>query len=165
MIVFISGLPGAGKTTVGTQIAEHFGWQFFDADTVMTSAAKAKTQSDELLSKDELTEWITDTVIPEALELEKNGPVVVAGWVATEANYQLLKNSAENVLFLYLQTTLETLLSRTRGRTDHVAGEEIVRLCWRDIDTLCLPGTVIDNQQSVENVVRDCVDLISKEQE
>jgi gluconokinase len=70
MIVVLMGVSGAGKTTIGTLLAERLGTVFADADDYHPAANKAKMAAGQPLNDDDRQPWL------EAL----NG--VMRGWAA-----------------------------------------------------------------------------------
>lgn len=113
MRVFLVGLPGSGKSTVGKHLATHFNAGFFDLDEVIKERAGADIP------------WIFDVEgetgfrdREESAVADFTGydDVVVAtggGVVLREANRAAMK---ANCTVVYLSASLDTLVARTAGK-------------------------------------------------
>jgi gluconokinase len=58
MIVVLMGVSGAGKTTIGTLLAERVGTVFADADDFHPAANKAKMAAGQALNDDDRQPWL-----------------------------------------------------------------------------------------------------------
>jgi gluconokinase len=58
MIVVLMGVSGAGKTTIGTLLAERLGTVFADADDYHPAANKAKMAAGQPLNDDDRQPWL-----------------------------------------------------------------------------------------------------------
>lgn len=154
MIVFISGLPGAGKSTVGAALAEKLSWQFCEADDFLTDDMKAQISRGELLTPEQLDTWVLEGVIPGLVHAEQNGPVVAAGILAEPDFRERLITSAEAVIFYNLDVPYDVLVERISER-DHIAKREMLDKCWPERARFVLNGHTINATQSVENIVEE----------
>lgn len=154
MIVFISGLPGSGKSTVGVMVAQKFGWAFVEADDFLSQEAKEQVKAGQLLSPEQLDSWVVDGVIPNLILLEKKGPVVASGLLSEEKFVSTLSARSLKILYINLEVPYEVLKQRVSAR-DHFAGADILEKCWELRDKLVLPGPTINAAQSLQKVVED----------
>lgn len=56
MVIFIHGLPGSGKSTLGLRLAYDLQWSFLEMDDYISASMKEKMQSGELISDGERPE-------------------------------------------------------------------------------------------------------------
>lgn len=103
--IFLIGMPGAGKTTVGKALAQHQGMEFYDLDAVIQEKTGKSIQNiiiydgEEAFRKDEF-EAITDIV-------NHKMPAVIAtggGTVLSEDTVKLMRESGF-VVFIHRDVT------------------------------------------------------------
>jgi gluconokinase len=121
VIVVIMGVAGAGKTTVGRELADSLGWPFYDADDLHPPANVERMRRGEPLTEADREPWLVDL---ERLirELVATGTSAVLACSALRATYRARLRSAGGegvVAFVYLR--LEPGLARRRlsQRKDH----------------------------------------------
>jgi gluconokinase len=133
MIVIIMGVVGAGKTTVGTLLANQLGWQFADADDFHTATNIEKIRQGIPLTDADRDPWL------ESLSH------TIEGWIAANENAVLacsaLKRSyreklsvAPEVRFVYLKGSPGLIAGRLHARLGHFAGESILTSQIADLE-------------------------------
>ena len=159
MIVMVTGLPGTGKTTIGKMLAKKLGWQFYDMDDHLPSEAKKFNIRGEFVPEDIIDDYI-ETMIKDITQLHTNSNVVASCVLAKPEYIEMIKNIYPETLFLHLKASLNTLIKRLEIRKGHFFNVELLRKSYDgkwDIET---PGTKIDANQSVENVLGECLKAI-----
>jgi shikimate kinase len=108
-IIFI-GPMGAGKTTIGKQVASHLGCDFYDSDRVIEERTGVSIPLIfELEGEDGFRRRETDVLA----ELCDNNNIVIAtggGAILREENRKILQT---NTLVIFLNASLEQLFERT----------------------------------------------------
>jgi len=133
MIVIIMGVVGAGKTTIGTLLANQLGWQFADADDFHPAANIEKIRQGIPLTDADRDPWL------ESLSH------TIEGWIAANENAVLacsaLKRSyreklsvAPEVRFVYLKGSPGLIAGRLHARHGHFAGESILASQIADLE-------------------------------
>lgn len=124
MIVLI-GPAGAGKTTVGSALADSLGWRFVDADDFHSPENRARLATGDALSDGDRAPWLASLrgEIERAIE---HGESIVLACSALKRSYRaaLLPQSeraAEQVRFVYLKSSVARLDQRLRTRVGHFA--------------------------------------------
>lgn len=109
--VFIVGMPGAGKSTVGKEVARRLQWQFIDADVELERRCGTRIATIFEL-EGEPGFRLREAALIEELSL-RPGIVLATGGgaVLLEDNRRYLRARG---LVLYLHATLDELLRRTR---------------------------------------------------
>jgi shikimate kinase len=115
--VVLVGMMGAGKTTVGRELASRLGWRFLDSDA-MVEASTGSTVSELLTSKGEAAFRTEESrVLAEALT--EDGPAVVSaagGTVLSPANRELLATASAVVWLRADPATLAARVGSGAGR-------------------------------------------------
>jgi shikimate kinase len=112
--VYLVGLMGAGKTTVGRQLARRMNYGFADLDLAVEVSTGVRIPiifelEGELGFRDRETRMLAELVVQDSLVLATGGGVVMRA-----ENRTLLKN---NGVVVYLNATPEVLFERTRRST------------------------------------------------
>lgn len=120
MNVYLVGMPGSGKSSVGRALARRVGWPFVDLDADVEAAAGKPVS--EIFERDGEPRF--RALEREALErVAAEGPAVVAcggGVVLDPANRRLLQDSGTVVL---LSVPVERLRARIRPGSRPLVGE------------------------------------------
>src|SRR5205814_1229714 len=121
--IFLTGLSGSGKSSVGRQVSKLLRWDFIDTDTLL-SAHYGMTVGQILI---EFGEQRFRQIESEALIMAaQNERVVIAtggGAVISEANRTFMR---ENGLTIYLGTSLEIAWQRVQKQI-HQSGKSAER--------------------------------------
>ncbi len=115
--LILVGMMGAGKTTVGRQVAERLGWAYLDSDAEV-EAATGSTVPELLVARGEAVFRSEESrVLAEALA--RTDPVVVSaagGTVLSEENRRLLSRSGRVVWLRAEPSTLTARVGDGTGR-------------------------------------------------
>lgn len=132
MVIVVMGVVGAGKTTVGSLLAQTLGWQFADADDFHSPENKNKISHGIALTDADRAPWLA--ALRGAIE----------GWNAEVRNVVLacsaLKRSyrdelrAGSVKFVYLKGNYDLIAARLRARHGHFATESILKSQLADLE-------------------------------
>lgn len=108
--IFLIGLPGAGKSTVGDYLARELNYVFQDLDTLIEKQASSSIA--EIVEKE--GEDFFRKREAEQLRLLKDKKIVVATGGGTPCFYEGMSWMNENGFTLFLNPPLETIISRVR---------------------------------------------------
>ena len=113
-LIFVAGMPGAGKTTVGTLLAEKLGWTFVDLDSEIERRANLTipeifARKGETLFRRYETDALNDL-------LSQSGVVIALGGGTLE-NTDNLDHIKANGTLIYLRADLDLLVERNRKAT------------------------------------------------
>lgn len=163
-VLLLLGVSGVGKTTVGLEVAERLGWDFFDADDLHPAENVAKMARGGGLTDADRDPWLR--VLRALLErrLAEGAPLVLAV-SALKASYRArLLADDPRVRLVWLDATAEALAERLTTRRGHFAGPDLLQ---SQLDTLepPAPGTAVRVQTdgTVDDVARRVIAAVGAE--
>jgi len=129
MLIIIMGVTGAGKTTLGVQLARAYGATFHDADDYHSASAIAKMKNGEPLTDVDRASWLErlESII---VEMGSGGPRVLACSALRGVYRSRLRAAAKvagiETLFVYLRVSPEVATSRLQDRRGHFMPASLV---------------------------------------
>ena len=153
----IMGVSGSGKTTVSEALAEHLGWDFYDADNFHPSENIAKMESGIPLSDSDRAPWLAALHDLISSNLKHNEPGVLACSALKERYRLQMLDDNNGVQLVYLKGTYDLIWSRMIARPDHYMKPHMLH---SQFDTLEEPtnALIIDISNFVDEIVREIVE-------
>jgi len=118
VIVIITGVAGAGKTTAGALLARELGWQFHDADDLHPAANVEKMRRGEPLDDADRAPWLAAVrvIIENAVARAENAVLACS---ALKESYRATLRVSPDVVFVYLKIDPALAKERLARRTGH----------------------------------------------
>jgi len=132
MVLILMGVVGAGKTTVGTLLAQKLGWQFADADDFHPAANVEKIRSGIPLDDSDRAPWLA-ALRNAILRWNVEGEDAVLACSALKRKYRDVLR-VDGVHFVYLKGDFELIEQRLRTRRGHFASDSILRSQFEDLE-------------------------------
>lgn len=161
-VIVVMGVSGAGKSTIGKELAARLGLPFADADdfhppsnVALMSAGRPLTDADRQPWLHAIGEWIAGQ--------ERTGGAVVACSALKRIYRDMLRAHSGTVWFLHLTGTREALTMRMNERTDHFMPPSLLASQLADLEPLDADehGATVDvTSSSPEQLVDRLVRLI-----
>ena len=153
------GVAGAGKTTIGEQLAEALGYAFRDADAFHPPANVEKMRTGRKLTDGDRDPWLQ--AMADAIDrwLEEGTGVVLACSALKERYRARLVRDPERVRVVYLKVTTETARERVAQRTDHFMPADLVDSQFEALEEP-VDAIVVDGSQPPEAIVRQLGDML-----
>ena len=118
MIVIVMGVSGSGKTTVGELLADRMGCGFSDADDFHPAANVEKMRAGIPLTDDDRWPWLQ--ALRQAIEgWQAAGESRVIACSALKDAYREVLSPDDDVVFVFLKGSAETIAARLKGRKGH----------------------------------------------
>jgi gluconokinase len=133
MIVIVMGVVGAGKTTVGTLLAQRLSWQFADADDYHPSSNVERIRQGLPLTEEDRRPWL-ERLRADVLKWTAEPRNVVLACSALKRRYREALDVGPEVRFVYLKARSDLIVSRLRSRRDHFADERILASQFEDLE-------------------------------
>lgn len=117
MIIVVMGVTGAGKTTIGSLLADELGWAFYDADDFHPPANVEKMRRGAALNDSDRVPWLEKLreLVRSTLD---SGSSAVLACSALKSSYREYLLIDERVKLVYLKADralVEDRLSQRRG--------------------------------------------------
>jgi gluconokinase len=155
------GVAGSGKTSVGQALADATGWEFHDADSFHSAAAKEKMSRGESLSDTDRTPWLQTMgdAIAQWLQAEKN---TILGCSALKASYrQILGTDDPRVKLVYLKGSYELIDQRLRDRIGHFMKVDLLQSQFNTLEEPTDAEAIyIDISQNLEAIVEEITNYL-----
>ncbi len=121
--IFLTGLSGSGKSTVGRQVAELLRWDFIDTDTLLSErcgmpVGQVLVEYGEQRFRQMESEALISATDDKRVVISTGGGVIIS-----EANRAFMR---EHGLTVYLETSVETAWQRVQEQI-HQSGNDAVR--------------------------------------
>jgi gluconokinase len=161
-IIVLMGPAGAGKTTIGTALAQSLGWQFLDADDFHSADNVQKMRRGIGLTDDDRAPWLATMRDALARALASDTSVVLACSALKEEYRRALipANAGSRIRFVYLRADEAVLRERLAHRTGHYAGPQLLA---SQLETLEEPADAlwVDASRSPAEIVSRIRDALA----
>jgi gluconokinase len=133
VIIIVMGVTGAGKTTIGTLLAQQLAWDFVDADSFHPPSNIEKMSRGIPLTDSDRLPWlqtIRDAIV-RWISQERN---VVLACSALKRSYRDLLLFSPEIRLVYLKGSCDLIRSRLLFRHGHFATEQLLASQFADLE-------------------------------
>jgi gluconokinase len=117
--IVVMGVSGCGKSTVASSLAARLHWDFAEADTFHSAANVRKMQSGMPLGDADRWPWLDAIAAWIDGERREGRHCIVACSALKRAYRERLARGQDDVKFVYLRGSYETIAGRLAGRSGH----------------------------------------------
>lgn len=151
-IIFIMGVSGSGKTTIGQLLAKEKGVPFFDADDFHPIANVEKMKAGNPLNDEDRAPWLDRLNELAKKELKKRGAVITCSALKASYRGRLAAGLSAPPKWIFLNGKFETILKRINQRAGHYMPASLLQ---SQFDALELPKGVfpVDIEQTPEEII------------
>lgn len=152
----LTGVSGAGKSTIGRALADRIGATLLDADDLHDEVARHKMARGVPLDDGDRDPWI-GRLVDELGRREQAGERVVLACSALRRSHRTrLLGAASDVVFVHLEVSPEELSRRLHARSGHFMPPELLA---SQLESLEHPAAehhaVVDAEAPIEDVVEE----------
>lgn len=126
MVILVMGAAGAGKTTIGTLLAQRLGYRFLDADVLHSPANMEKMSAGVPLTDEDRRPWLQALASEIDAALAREEDLVIACSALRRSYRERLVRDPERVRLVYLRGTPALLEARLRARIGHPVGVNLL---------------------------------------
>ena len=162
--IFIMGVSGVGKSTIGKLLADQLSIPFFDGDDYHPEANKKKMANGHPLNDDDRYDWLLN-LNRLANDQIANTSCVIACSALKESYRELLKKGIEtNIKWVLLHGTFDQVLERIQQRTSHFMPTSLLK---SQFDTLEEPieALKINIRETPQKITTFIVNELQKKSE
>ncbi len=165
MLITLTGFMGAGKTTVGRLVADSLGCPFLDLDQLIEKKAGRSIPAIFAADGEKGFRRLEKQVLEQAVKKYAETTAILSlggGSVTLPGAVDLLQ---EKTLCIYLEASLETLLSRLEGQTGErpMASEDLPALLaareplYRQAAHITLPADGLTPEELTDEIIISCL--------
>ena len=158
-VIYIMGVSGSGKSTIGKMLSERTGIPFFDGDDFHPKENIEKMASGQPLNDDDRSGWL-DSLNNLANKEQANNGAIIACSALKKSYRDLLKNGLkEKCFFIFLNGDFETIKKRIENRGGHFMQSNLLK---SQFNTLESPedALVFDIEKDPSEIVNDILEKI-----
>lgn len=118
-VIFIMGVSGSGKTTIGSRLSEQMGIPFFDGDDFHSTNNREKMKSGQPLTDDDRWEWLEAINKMAIKQSQEKGAIIACSALKEKYRQRLMRDIPSPVQWVCLAGEYNTVLERIQSRKDH----------------------------------------------
>jgi len=161
IIIYIMGVSGSGKTTIGKKLSERIALPFFDADDFHNTGNKEKMKAGIPLTDDDRAGWLTTLNQLAKEQMRKKGAIIACSALKEKYRKVLSDEITVAVYWIFLEGSYELLLERMQSRKEHFMPTDLLASQLRDLEIpeQCI---VIEISNSPGKIVETILSRISE---
>ena len=150
-VIYIIGVAGSGKTTIGKLLAAETGIPFFDADDFHPAVNIVKMKDGRPLNDEDRQPWLEVLNVLAAEQAQLKGAIIACS--ALKEKYRLLLQSGiAECKWIFLQGSYGVIYERMKNRNHQYMSEQLLQ---SQFDSLEIPASalVIDIKNEPAKIV------------
>ena len=156
MAIFLMGVSGCGKSSVGNLLANKLGWPFYDGDDFHPQTNIDKMVQGLPLNDDDRQPWLERLHALIVEHLHENRSLIVACSALKLKYRQTLAGGRSDVKFVHLAGSFELIYGRMQQRSKHYMKAEMPYSQYADLE-LPQNALTVSVDQPVEIVVEEII--------
>jgi carbohydrate kinase (thermoresistant glucokinase family) len=160
-VIFIMGVSGSGKTTIGEGLSARTGFKFYDADDFHTPENIAKMKAGTPLNDEDRWPWL-DNIHQFVKEKIKTTNIIIVCSALKQVYRDILSDGIEeHCKWVFLSGDYDTILSRLMNRKGHYMPPTLLK---SQFDTLEIPAnaTRIDIHMTPDQIIDNILTAIDE---
>lgn len=162
-LIYVMGVSGSGKSTVGNALAEALALPFLDGDDFHPKSNIDKMAKGTPLNDEDRWGWL-DLIHAQAMVESKNKGAVIACSALKEIYRERLSNGLSNVVWVYLDGTYSEIKARMEKRAGHFMPSSLLESQFKSLEIPENAYTITINK-SVTEIVTQLKPLFVKKAE
>ena len=154
-VIYIMGVSGSGKTTIGKLLSVKTGFPFFDGDDFHSISNKEKMKAGKSLNDEDRQQWLQQLNSLAIEQFNLKGAIIACS--ALKEKYRtLLTQDVAQPVWIFLQGSYEEIFERMKQR-NHFMPAQLLRSQFQDLEIPAFAFTIDiknDPVKIVEMIVR-----------
>ena len=155
-IIYIMGVSGSGKTTIGKKLSDRIGIPFFEGDAFHSQKNVEKMRTGHPLNDNDRAEWLAK--INEIAKEQMISKGAIIGCSALKKKYRRVLTSGITVpvIWIFLRGSFELIQKRMKLRKDHFMPAALLA---SQFETLEQPtnAVTVDIEGKPDNIVDEII--------
>jgi len=164
LVLFIMGVSGVGKSTIGKLLSQQLSIPFFDGDDFHPEKNVKKMAKGHALTDDDRYDWLVKLNELAKDQIKENSCIIACSALKEGYRDILKKNIEANVKWIFLNGSFEQILNRIKQREDHFMPSSLLK---SQFDTLEIPIEAISVEvlNSPEKITEKIVNELTDKSE
>lgn len=133
-VVFVMGVSGSGKSTIGSRLAARLGWPYADADDFHPPANIAKMRAGTPLTDEDRRPWLAAMADWLSRQLAAGRCAATSGSALKRRHRDFLRAGRPSVRFVYLRGDRRLIAERLAARTGHFFPASLLDTQFRELE-------------------------------
>jgi gluconokinase len=155
IIIYIMGVSGSGKTTIGKKLFNRIGIPFFEGDAFHSTKNVEKMRTGHALNDNDRAEWLATINEIAKEQMISKGAIIACSALKEKYRKVLTSGITVPVIWVFLRGSFEMIQKRMKLRKDHFMPEALLA---SQFETLQPPNNAIT--MDIEDEPDDIVDEI-----
>jgi gluconokinase len=160
MVIILSGVSGAGKTTLGRLLAAELGWHFYDADDFHPQVNIDKMRRNLPLTDADRRPWLEKLASLIDGWIEKHEDAVLACSALKESYRRLLRVDNDAVKLVYLKGGYAVLRERLKRRHGHFMAAALLKSQFAALEEPQGNAIVVQVDQTPPEIIKEIRDAL-----
>jgi len=118
-VIYVIGVSGSGKTTIGKRLSAKMKIPFFDADDFHSPANKEKMKTGRPLTDDDRADWLASLNALAQKQMKTTGAIIACSALKEKYRKVLSEGISVPLFWIFLQGGYDLIRKRMESRTDH----------------------------------------------
>ena len=153
-IIYIMGVSGCGKTTIGKLLSQKIAIPFFDGDDFHSAANVEKMKAGEPLNDEDRSDWL-QKINEFAFEQQQLNGAIIACSALKEKYRIVLNNGIAKPVWIFLQGSYQIIFQRLQNRHGHYMPATLLQSQFSNLE---IPANTVSI--NIENEPETIVELI-----
>lgn len=163
-LIIVMGVSGSGKTTIAKAIAEHYHYQFLDADDFHSPENKQHMASGKPLTDAMRLPWVNNIREHLHAAMSHKDHSVLAFSGLRRQHRDILRNAGLRTLVLFLNGDKDTIQQRVNHRKNHFMSPGLVESQFAALEDPLEEADVVsvDVKGDIQSVINQCIQQVDR---
>ena len=160
-VIYIMGVSGSGKTTIGQLLSARTGYPYYDADDFHSKENKDKMKTGIPLTDEDRWPWL-ENIHSFVVEKIATGDIILVCSALKQIYRERLSKSIENnCKWIWLQGDYDTIMKRLQNRHGHFMPPALLRSQFEALE-IPVGAIPVDIRLAPESIVNAIISVINQ---